>query len=66
MQLQDKLPSILQGWGGQSSISMERALKQIKGLVEMIDPDPEDHHLYDMIYASLDDIDMMLQHLDRG
>jgi hypothetical protein len=58
------LPSVLQGTNGQSSISTERALKQIKDLVESILPTTQ--HDEDMVQAALDDLDMMLQSIDRN
>ena len=56
------IPAVLTGQGRKSSISMERALKQIKQLLENID-DPE---LEDRVLASLDDIDLMLEQIFHG
>ena len=59
-----KLPSVLQHPRG--SISMERALKQIKDLLETeIDTEgfPETE---DRVNASIDDIETMLSCIDRG
>ena len=55
------LPSVLQGTNGQSSISMERALKQIRDLLLYVDDASEE----DRVNASLDDIDMMIRAIDR-
>lgn len=66
--MSNKLPSVLQGTGKDSSISMERALKQIQSLLQ-------DH--LDLLYcvgredegateASLDDVETMLEAIDRG
>ena len=66
--MSNKLPSVLQGTGRNSSISMERALKQIQRLLQ-------DH--LDLFYhvgrndtgateASLDDVETMLEAIDRG
>ena len=56
------IPAVLTGHGRKSSISMERALKQIQQLLENID-DPE---LADRVLASLDDIDLMLEQIFHG
>ena len=56
------IPAVLTGHGCKSSISMQRALKQIKQLLENID-DPE---LEDRVLASLDDIDLMLEQIFHG
>ena len=56
------IPAVLTGHGRKSSISMERALKQIQQLLENID-DPE---LEDRVLASLDDIDLMLEQIFHG
>jgi len=60
----DKLPSTLSGYGALSAISMERALNQIKSLLETLDG--ETPEMADKIEASLDDIDLMLHQIDRG
>lgn len=59
------LPSVLQGTNGNSSISMERALNQIKDLLVEHVPhgDPE---LEDRVLASCDDVEVMLQAIQRG
>ena len=56
------IPAVLTGHGRKSSISMERALKQIQQLLENID-DPE---LEDRVLASLDDIDLMVEQIFHG
>lgn len=48
-----------------SSISMERALNQIKGLLEQIDP-KDDASLEDRLNASIDDLDVMLSCIERS
>lgn len=61
----DVLPRVLVGRGKESSISMERALKQVKDLLDYLYVYPggqED----DTIQASIDDVTMMLAHLDRS
>ena len=58
----DKLPAVLQQPRG-NSISLERALKQIKALLELGDF-PE--VLPDTILASIDDCEVMLANLDRS
>ena len=58
----NQLPSVL--FDSRGSISMERALKQIKELLELI---PESGIIgEDRISASLEDIDTMLNHIDRS
>ena len=59
------LPSVLQGnHDKESSISMERALKQILTLLEQMSAEGTSN--YDYIEASIDDTKMMLAHIDRG
>lgn len=57
-----QLPSVLQDHRG--SISMYRALKQIKELIEEITPTNESHE--DRINASLDDIETMMKRINTG
>jgi len=59
--ISNELPAVLQGRGRESSISMERALNQVKSLVEGI----VDDDLQDRVNASLDDLDMMLRAIQR-
>lgn len=61
-----KLPSVLQGHVHESSISMERALKQILLLLSEIDPMVDSNFTdEDTVSASIDDVSMMLRHIDR-
>lgn len=55
------LPEILEGQGKQSGISMVRALKQIKQLLEQMPQESEQDS--DRIMASIDDVDMMLSRI---
>lgn len=57
------LPSVLQV-PNNNSISMERALKQIKELLLLVPIRGES--LDDMVSASVDDIDTMLAAIDRS
>jgi len=57
----DKLPSVLQHPRG--SISMERALKLIREMLCEIDPASE--AAYDRATAALDDVETMLELIDR-
>lgn len=59
-----KLPSVLQADNG-NSISMERALKQIRALLEQFTYETDETNI-DKFNASLDDIDTMLAAIDRG
>lgn len=59
----DKLPSVLYQPNG-NSISMERALKQIRMLLDEYTDDQGIHE--DVIMASIDDVDTMLANLDRS
>ena len=61
------LPSVLQGRGAESSISTERALKQIRDLLgHMLEElQPGDQEWEDMLDASLDDLDMMIRAIRR-
>jgi hypothetical protein len=61
--MSDKLPAVLQGRGAESSISMERALNQISALLVLIESD--DDNVLDRVEASLDDVGMMLRHIER-
>lgn len=56
------LPGVLQGKGQETSIPMERALNQIKDLLE---EHAVDHGDDDRVQASIDDVDMMLRHIVR-
>jgi hypothetical protein len=61
----NKLPSVLVA--PRDSISMERALKQIKQLLEELFPvDEIPAPLEDRLNASLDDVDTMLECIDRN
>ena len=57
------LPSVL--LDNRGSISMERALKQIKDLLVQV---PLDEHsdIEVRVQASLDDVETMLSHIDRS
>ena len=57
----DKLPAVLAG--KPNAISVERALNQIKSIIEEIDTDDPDKQ--DDIFVSLCDIDMMLAAVER-
>jgi hypothetical protein len=59
------LPSVLLSNIEGNSISMERALKQIKDILLDALPDPIDQG-YDRINASIEDVEMMLQAIDRN
>ena len=58
--IDNKLPSVLQHRRG--SISMERALKQIKDLLYNIDTS-DNESLYDKVQASIDDVETMLDNI---
>ena len=58
----ENLPSVLQQPNG-NSISMERALKQIKSLLE--DACGRDTLLVDRHEASISDVEVMLASIDR-
>lgn len=60
--ISDKLPSVLQHNRG--SISLERALKQIKTLLEDVNPENDSHE--DKLNASIDDVETMLDKINRG
>jgi hypothetical protein len=60
--MSDKLPSVLTD--KINSISMERALKQIKELIENIEVKEGDDRLHDTINASIDDIELMLSKIE--
>ncbi len=55
---QKKIPLVVQG------ISVERALKQIRFLLDQIEP--ENPSIEDRVYASIQDVETMLNNLDRG
>ena len=55
-----QLPSVLQDPRG--SISMYRALKQIRELIEGITPENDSHE--DQINASLDDLETMMNRIN--
>ena len=57
------LPSVLLDSRG--SISMERALKQIRDLLKQF-PSDMPSNIEDRIQASLDDVETMLAHIDRS
>lgn len=64
----NSIPAILHFTGNQSSISIERALNQIKSLLESYaccDQVQDDEAECDKIAASLDDIDLMLSKIER-
>jgi hypothetical protein len=58
--MSEKLPAVLQGTKGNSSISTRRALNQIKGLLESYPFDESDESLIDRLNASIDDVEVML------
>lgn len=59
-----KLPSVLLSHTFGNSISMERALKQVKDILLEALPDPSDRH-YDKVNASIEDVEMMLTSIDH-
>lgn len=65
----EKLPAVLKrsnNWHNYSysqGISMERALRQIKELLDSIES--EDASVQDRVNASIDDVDTMLAAIDR-
>lgn len=64
----DNIPAVLHFTNGQSSISTERALNQIKALLESYscsDHIQDDEQECDRIAASLDDVDLMLSKIER-
>lgn len=61
--ISESLPSVLHHPRG--SISMERALKQIKELLEGIPTDTVEEGLADRVNASIDDVDTMLERILR-
>ena len=61
----NKLPSILGAPNTADSLSMERALKQIKFLLEQV-PYYDIPGREDEIQASIDAIETMLNAIDRG
>ena len=60
----EKLPAVLIPPIPLSGISMERALKQIKRLLEEIEPRDASHE--DAVNASIDDASVMLLCIDWG
>ena len=62
--ISNKLPSVLQAKNLADSLSMERALKQIRSLLisEVVPRTPE---IEDKVNASLDDIQTMIDSIDR-
>jgi hypothetical protein len=58
------IPSVLTPAPPLSSISTERALKQVLSLLEYVIPD--DVRERDMLEASIDDVKTMLSCVDRG
>jgi hypothetical protein len=61
----DKIPSVLTPKPPDSSISTERALKQIKQLLEEHQSLTENEHTEDMLNASIDDVEVMLGCIER-
>lgn len=57
-----ELPAVLGGIGRESGISMERALNQILGLLESIEPTEAQE---DELEASIGDVQMMLRRIRR-
>jgi hypothetical protein len=55
----ESLPKVLSVGGGNSAISMERALKQIKDLLQVY-PTSDDLSFEDRVNASIDDVEVML------
>lgn len=62
----DKLPSVLLAKNPADSLSMERALKQIQCLLAQVEVLEGDDSGEDMLLASLDDIQTMIDSIDRG
>jgi hypothetical protein len=63
MSVKGYLPSVLIPQPPLTSISMERALKQILSILK--DIDPTTNQAYDKIEASIDDLEVMLGCIDR-
>lgn len=61
-----KLPAVLIPKAPNSAISMERALKQIKRLLEQMNTEYFSAADFDEQQASIDDVDVMLSCIDRG
>ena len=62
----DKLPAVLTFAGKQSSISMERALRQIRMLLrELSELANEDTSTFQECQASLDDLGLMIGAIER-
>lgn len=67
--MSQKLPSVLIPPGKLSAISMERALNQIKSILDdsFLYAEIEDNDAYrDKINASIDDVEVMLMCIERG
>lgn len=62
--IEHHLPSVLVPNPPNTAISMERALRQIKELLEN-HTIASDDHVNDMINASIDDLDVMIAHIQR-
>jgi hypothetical protein len=60
--MSDKLPSVLTPKYPDSAISMVRALKQIKDLLEQIEPSSDSEE--DRLNASIDDVKVMLESIE--
>lgn len=59
-----ELPSVLQ-IKHDNSLSMERALKQILEVLEVLDGDDLNIHTRDVVQASIDDVETMLAAINR-
>lgn len=57
------LPGLLEGIGRESGISMERALKQIRHLLDLVDVNNEADA--DMLDASIADVEMMIRRVQN-
>jgi hypothetical protein len=50
---------------GPDTISTERALNQVKELLDLLEEQTTDEHTIDRLHASLDDVDTMLRAVQR-
>jgi hypothetical protein len=62
--ISSKIPAILAVEKPNNSISMERAMKQILELLESMTAESDSQN--DRIEASIDDVNVILEHIDRS